>query len=419
MKNFIEERNDNIFNIKQDELTTYTASLSVADILRWINDSNGDAITLQCPEFQRDSSIKNNKSVWKNNTKIIFIDSLLRGLPSPSILIWEKIDGNKKEYFLLDGSQRLSSINDFVNGKKINNSKQKLLKLNNKQLQGSNYYNKSYIDLDEIDKTNFNNYRIDAVFIRYVGIHQEHEISVISEIFARLNSGSFNLNRSEIRHSIFFKKKDFVFDIIDSFINDKGQKSTYFYLYLKNIKKYLQNKRGALENFLLRLLSYAYYLNNNESGKYTFESSVDCTIDNYICRLNDEKQLKLELEKIDTFFEYLYKNEIKSLHACKRNNETGDLTINDTAILESFSEALFSYIIFRSKKFGDIKKILESTDWSKIEKIKNKIWNEGYFKNINKKSDFSLESSFFYSTTSNKSVWNRFEYLKHNIGNEK
>ena len=62
MQDFIESRNDEIFNIKQDELSSYTASLSIADIIRYIDKSNKNPI-LQTPGFQRDSGIKNNKSV--------------------------------------------------------------------------------------------------------------------------------------------------------------------------------------------------------------------------------------------------------------------------------------------------------------------------------------------------------------------
>lgn len=419
MKKYTELRNDNIFDIKQDELSTYTASLSVADILRYINDNkpNNGAI-LKIPNFQRDSSIKNNKSVWNKRTKLIFIDSLLRGLPSPSILIWEKINGNKKDFFLLDGSQRISAINDFVNGEKIN-GKLKKVKLKNNYFKDSDFYNKSYHELKDEIKENFDNYRIDTIFIRYTGKEEERETAIISEIFARLNSGSFNLNRSEIRHAIFYNKKDFVFELIYKYLDDPN---SYIKKFLINIKKYSQNKRSISETFLLRLLAYGYYISKNQIERYNFNSSLDCIINNYICILKNEEEFKIYLKNLNEFFKYIYEHKIDSLYACKQEQSTqmkeDNLLINNTAVLETFVEGIFSYILSKINNDKTIKQILDGIDWGNIKVIRNKIWNSGYFQNKNKQSNFSDEASFFFTTTSNKCVWKRFDYLKNSIENE-
>ncbi|NCA75644.1 MAG: DUF262 domain-containing protein [Alphaproteobacteria bacterium] len=67
---------------------------------------NGE-INLQ-PEFQRDF-------VWDINRASLFIDSLLIGLPIPSIFL-----GKSKEdetYMVIDGQQRLKSAYYFLQGK--------------------------------------------------------------------------------------------------------------------------------------------------------------------------------------------------------------------------------------------------------------------------------------------------------------
>lgn len=61
------------------------------------------------PSFQR-------RPVWKPGAKSLLIDSLIRGLPVPIILIRERLDLEKKETIreVVDGQQRLRTVLSFV-----------------------------------------------------------------------------------------------------------------------------------------------------------------------------------------------------------------------------------------------------------------------------------------------------------------
>jgi len=59
------------------------------------------------PDYQRDDT-------WEDTRKSRFIESLLMGLPIPFLFFWEIPESGKLE--IVDGSQRLRTIQQFVEG---------------------------------------------------------------------------------------------------------------------------------------------------------------------------------------------------------------------------------------------------------------------------------------------------------------
>lgn len=123
------------------------------------------------------------QSVWKEKDRVDLIDTILKGLPIPSIFLCEAstdLTHLKKKYNILDGRQRLESIFNFIDNK-------------------FKYNGKSFGELDSKDQEKITNYSIPIVQI-YIKPEATEEIK---EIFKRLNKNSYNLNKIEKTSSQF------------------------------------------------------------------------------------------------------------------------------------------------------------------------------------------------------------------------
>jgi hypothetical protein len=62
------------------------------------------------PPYQR-------RSVWNQDYKNFFVDTVLRDFPCPAIFLFEKVKPDGRSLFaVVDGKQRLSSLFEFVRG---------------------------------------------------------------------------------------------------------------------------------------------------------------------------------------------------------------------------------------------------------------------------------------------------------------
>lgn len=59
------------------------------------------------PSYQR-------ADVWPTSSSQLLVESILRGIPLPSIIILERVDENRTSYEVVDGKQRLTSILRFI-----------------------------------------------------------------------------------------------------------------------------------------------------------------------------------------------------------------------------------------------------------------------------------------------------------------
>ena len=126
-----EEESDGI-EISRYAITSYRTDRSVDNLIKW---KEHDKLII--PTFQRDYVCK-----YKNCVKLI--ESILLGLPIPDLFVYKEIiDGNEK-YNLIDGFQRISTIEAFKTGiwKKGTPDERKFI-ITNKQ---SKWYGKTYDD---------------------------------------------------------------------------------------------------------------------------------------------------------------------------------------------------------------------------------------------------------------------------------
>lgn len=141
------------------------------------------------PDYQRNT-------VWKNDKKTSFIESLFMGIVVPPIYVVEIEPDNPLEtmhYEVVDGKQRISTINDFLNNK---------FKLTSSALE---YYSDLYGGKRFKDIYQENGEEITAFLSQVLDVYvitaNSPEFSKY-DIFSRLNRGAEPLYIDELRRSI-------------------------------------------------------------------------------------------------------------------------------------------------------------------------------------------------------------------------
>lgn len=188
--NDLEFENDELEDIEESSIedlsriVSYNVSNTV-EVLQFKIDS--EEIDLK-PEFQRDF-------VWDMTRASLFIDSLLIGLPIPSIFL-----GKSKEdetYKVIDGQQRLKSVYYFMKGKFISNGKEQIFSLRN--LHEREWNGQTYAELESKYQRRIRNAVLNTTVIEDI----DSKPSVVHDIFQRLNTGGMSLLDQEIRNCIY------------------------------------------------------------------------------------------------------------------------------------------------------------------------------------------------------------------------
>ncbi len=146
----------------------------VSDFLDW---SKQQRLILN-PDFQRGP-------VWTADFRSYFIDSILRGFPTPKIYMRSRIDIVSQQAVreIIDGQQRIRAIIDFANGQ---------LRLNRR---AGEFEKLRYANLDDDLKTAFLAYSISVEQL----INASDDF--VLEMFARLNTNNVPLNAAELRNA--------------------------------------------------------------------------------------------------------------------------------------------------------------------------------------------------------------------------
>ena len=137
--------------------------------------------------------------VWDDIQASRLIESILMGLPLPSLFLIKNIEeGN---YMVVDGLQRITSIHSFRYNKKLPNRDPKVagfvLKGVHKEIT-----NKTYKELSEEGKTD----KFDMGTINVIEFKQNKpdKEEAMYTLFERLNGGGTNLTPQQIRNSIYY-----------------------------------------------------------------------------------------------------------------------------------------------------------------------------------------------------------------------
>jgi len=126
------------------------------------------------PSYQREYT-------WEHDRKSRFIESLLLGLPIPFLFFWEMPNGKLE---IVDGSQRLRSIEEFVLGDLRLGELQSLTALSGFK----------FSDLPESRQRKINNRSI-----RGIVLNEHADEQARFDMFERINTGSKIANMAEVR----------------------------------------------------------------------------------------------------------------------------------------------------------------------------------------------------------------------------
>jgi len=160
------------YQLSEREVHTTPADPDVETLLKRIEEKH----LILRPDFQR-------TSVWDNTKKSRLVESLLLNLPIPPCFLAEDEDGTR---VVVDGQQRLNSIDDFYHGRYALSGLQVLKDLNGKK----------WAELPpKLDR------KILQRVIRTLVISHHSNPGIRFEIFERLNSGGEPLTEQEIRNA--------------------------------------------------------------------------------------------------------------------------------------------------------------------------------------------------------------------------
>lgn len=181
--------NDDLFNI-----TSWGADLSFREIISMYEEGE-----LLKPELQR-------KYVWDRNEASRFIESILMGLPVPSIFLAQV--GKKK--LIVDGYQRIMTIYEYVN-EGVFSKDGKSFRLTSSEKINERWRGKTYSELSEDDKITIRSTTIHAIIFEQ---KKPQNDTSLYQIFERINTSGRTLKPQEIRNCIYQGTfNDLLFDL--------------------------------------------------------------------------------------------------------------------------------------------------------------------------------------------------------------
>ncbi len=171
--------NDDLFNI-----TSWGADLSFRELVTMYRE--GELIK---PEIQRNY-------VWDKKEASRFIDSLLMGLPVPSIFLARS--SNEKK-LIVDGYQRIMTVHDFMRGvfAKDNSS----FKLVNSEQINERWRSKTFSELPDELQRKIKSTTIHAIIFEQR--HPENDDTSLYQVFERINTSGRGLTPQEIRNCVY------------------------------------------------------------------------------------------------------------------------------------------------------------------------------------------------------------------------
>lgn len=244
------------------------------------------------PEYQR-------QFVWKLDRQSKFIESIIMGLPIPFLFGVQNSDGRTE---ILDGAQRLQTLNSFLQDELVLKGLTRLDLLNDLK----------FSDLPTSQQAKF----VDRS-IRMVILPESVSLQSKLDMFERINTGSEDLKNAEIRKGSFSGP---FYDFVSNLADDEQ---------FNRLCPVTQKaaKRGEREELILRFFAY--------SERYqTFTHSVFSFLDQYLKDKNeandfDEDALK---EQFRSTLNYVERNLPFGFKKTERSNSTPRVRFEAIAI---------------------------------------------------------------------------------------
>ncbi|NER29600.1 MAG: DUF262 domain-containing protein [Symploca sp. SIO1C4] len=266
-------------------------------VQKYLDGIDDDTNELFIPDYQREMA-------WSNDVQSKFIESVLLGLPIPYIFVADVSDEeeeNDARLEIIDGTQRIRTLANFLTNK---------LELSNlKKLEKLNCF--TFADLPISRQRRFK-----RATIRMIQLTEESDEEVRRDLFERINTGSVELNKMEKRRGIQPGK---FLDLIEKLSRNEK------FISLLSFPDADIRRRDPQE-FVLRFFAF---LNNYKN--FPSKSKVHEFLDQYLIQRNEElneynsDELAIEIEKMnDTFLsmlEFVQKNNSDIFHVYVKTNK--------------------------------------------------------------------------------------------------
>lgn len=232
--------------------------------LTLINRLKNDAIELES-DFQRKAGL------WTIEQKSRLIESILLNIPLPAFYF---DSSDKDKWLVIDGLQRLSTINEFVVQEKFKLTNLEFLE----KWKGCKFSELPYSLRSTIEETNFN-----AYFVR-----KNTPKNVKYNIFKRINTGGLVLTPQEIRNALYqgkatkflskmSKNENFLLATSNSIKTDRMLDREFCLRYIAFTKLLLDEYNNSIDDFLISGMEFLNKSEDQELEKYysEFQNTMD------------------------------------------------------------------------------------------------------------------------------------------------
>lgn len=178
------EKNDSYSNDDLYNINSWGADLSFRELITMYDEDE-----LLKPELQR-------YYVWDKPEASRFIESILLGLPVPSIFLANTADDKK---LIIDGYQRIMTIFDYVK-KGVWRKDGKTFKLSNTEKINKRYRGKAFSELPDQDQRRIKGTTIHAIVFEQKAPNDND--TSLYQVFERINTGGRALMPQEIRNCV-------------------------------------------------------------------------------------------------------------------------------------------------------------------------------------------------------------------------
>ncbi|MBC1247359.1 DUF262 domain-containing protein [Listeria booriae] len=284
-----------------------TKVYSINDFLNW---SDNGELELS-PKYQR-------KAVWNSKAESYLIDTIVRGLPIPQVFIRQSIDTSvrRTNREVIDGQQRLRTIIKFVN------NEFSIMPIHNQDL-GKKYYN----DLEESVKRSILDYQIPVELIK------TDDDSIVYDMFMRVNTNSYTLNKQELRNAKYW-----------------GDFKVVVYKLSSIWRPFFQDNKVFKDGEFLRMSDAEYVSSLLILTMDGIKSDTPTKIDNYYIRYDDNLPGSERIE-------YLFNNTMEQL----KNILDNELYTFKYFTKKNYLYTLFCYVLLTNGELENYKEEYQVT----------------------------------------------------------
>jgi hypothetical protein len=241
-----EEGNENIkidVPFKPEDINIKIVPRNIGQLVELLEDNQ-----ILIPKYQRLPNL------WNDTKKSRFIESLMLDLPIPLFYFDE---GDEKKWYVVDGLQRMSTLEHFMLGSgSVSQNKVKLKLIDLEFL--TDYNDKTWDDLPRDIKRRINS---NQVTINLIGKGTPDEVKYT--IFSRINQGDVPLKPQEIRTALF---QGYRVDFLENLISKESEVGKLFHKVTDgSVKSLRQEDLDFISRFV------AFYLKDYK----TYEPAMD------------------------------------------------------------------------------------------------------------------------------------------------